>query len=162
MSGVNKGHFKHGSEHPGWSGGSHVNQNGYITMLIGNHKYVPLHRLIMEWYLERRLDSFEIVHHCNEDRLDNRLQNLELTCLRDHSRLHNVGRKATPETKQKLREIKKGTSQKEEHSQWRQDITKEIIGAALNIAKTKKQAADMLGVCPDTLRARIKYYRLEA
>lgn len=39
---------------------------------------MPEHRLVMEEFLERELLPEENVHHLNGDRLDNRLENLEL------------------------------------------------------------------------------------
>lgn len=46
------------------------------------------HREIMEAHLGRKLHSSEHVHHKNEDRLDNRLENLEVLHVRDHVRHH--------------------------------------------------------------------------
>jgi hypothetical protein len=46
------------------------------------------HRVIMEQHLGRRLGRFEVVHHKNGDRQDNRLENLEVMSLSDHARLH--------------------------------------------------------------------------
>ena len=49
-----------------------------------------LHRLIMEGYLGRKLDKSEEVHHINENKLDNRLKNLELIDKNKHRSYHGL------------------------------------------------------------------------
>lgn len=51
--------------------------------------YVLLHRIVMENHLGRLLNEDEIVHHRNEDKKDNSVENLELMTLPDHCRHHS-------------------------------------------------------------------------
>lgn len=50
------------------------------------------HRMVMEQHIGRELTKDEHVHHINGDKLDNRIENLEVINKSDHSRKHAIER----------------------------------------------------------------------
>lgn len=85
-----------------WKGGRHVAGYGYMTIKVypdnffypmaTANGYILEHRLVMANHLGRCLHPWEIVHHKNGDRVDNRLENLELTASPgEHSVNHSRG-----------------------------------------------------------------------
>lgn len=73
-----------GKEHYNWKGGIKIHTEGYILVKKPEHpfcdkqKYVAEHRLAVEKYLGRYLTKLEVIHHINEIKTDNRIENLYL------------------------------------------------------------------------------------
>ena len=72
-----------GKEHYRWNGGKKINQEGYRLIKCKEHPrkqngYVMEHTLIMENHLGRFLDNEEIVHHIDNNKLNNSINNLML------------------------------------------------------------------------------------
>ncbi|MBP3573851.1 MAG: HNH endonuclease [Prevotella sp.] len=61
------------------------------------------HRYIMEQHIGRKLSRYEVVHHKNGNKRDNRIENLEIMNLSEHTRSHNIGKKVSEKTREKIR-----------------------------------------------------------
>lgn len=75
-----------------------ITHNGYKMLKVPSHPYrdskgyVREHRLVMEAKIGRYLKPDEVVHHINHDKLDNRIENLEITDLPTHTKEHHTGK----------------------------------------------------------------------
>jgi hypothetical protein len=88
-------------------------KKGYKLVLCKGHPnadrdgYIAEHRLIMEQYLGRTLKRDEHIHHINRDITDNRIENLQLMSLTEHTILHHRGAKRSPEVGVHISKAKK-------------------------------------------------------
>lgn len=85
--------------------------SGYYYLYMPNHpkaikqgRYIAEHRYVLEQKIGRLLKDNEIAHHINENKTDNRPENLELLTLNEHNKKHANERKRT-----KYGKFKKGT-----------------------------------------------------
>lgn len=67
-----------------------ANYKKYVTgsRSDGTRTQQDLHRHLMEVHLGRKLGRLEVVHHINEDKHDNRLENLQVMTFKEHNTLH--------------------------------------------------------------------------
>lgn len=71
-------------KNPAWRGGRVIDKDGYVLVKAplhpqrDRHGYVREHRLVMETHLGRVLLPSEVVHHRDDNKLNNQIENLEL------------------------------------------------------------------------------------
>lgn len=114
-----------GENSANYQGGKYIDDKGYVRVLRPEHPknirgYAYEHRLVMEEYLKRFLEPWETVHHINEIKIDNRLENLFLCSHPEHSAIHKEGHRPSAKQKTKMRETVKKTkphTKKRIHSQ---------------------------------------------
>jgi hypothetical protein len=100
-TGVGKGNGRHlrGADHYRWKDGRMIASHGYVKVRVGRthpladpNGYAYEHIMVMVTALGRSLGPDEIVHHRNANKLDNRLENLELLTRAEHAMHHNAHR----------------------------------------------------------------------
>lgn len=85
---------RRGKPSPNSKGGRIEDKRGYIHIWKPSHPnsnkagYVLEHRLIMAEHIGRTLLTTEDVHHINEVKSDNRIENLELLSKSEHTKKH--------------------------------------------------------------------------
>lgn len=105
---------KSGEKAATWKGGKKKNKKGYVLLLKKGHQmadrngYILEHRYVMAEHLGRMLTNNEVVHHKNGIKDDNRIENLELMTVAEHTIKHNSGRKMSDKTKQLISKANRG------------------------------------------------------
>lgn len=78
----------------------------YKAIKVNGVKYDE-HRWLMEQHLGRKLETWESVHHKDENPRNNDIDNLEIMSKSEHSKMHAIGRKMSEEAKRKISEFNK-------------------------------------------------------
>jgi hypothetical protein len=79
-----------------------TNQKNDYKTVQRDGKRIREHRYVMEQHLGRKLLPTEVVHHVNEIKSDNRIENLEVMSRADHIKLHKTGIVLSKETREKM------------------------------------------------------------
>jgi predicted Zn-ribbon and HTH transcriptional regulator len=97
-----------------WKGGRNINFHGYVELYKPEHPnsckssgYICEHIFVMSEHIGRPLTKDEVVHHINENKTDNRIENLQLLMRKEHSKYHKSKYVVLPSTCKKQSEIHK-------------------------------------------------------
>jgi len=62
--------------------------SGYMRVRLANGRIMAEHRYVMSNYLGRELVSTEVIHHIDEHKTNNSIENLQVLTASEHSRIH--------------------------------------------------------------------------
>ena len=113
-----------------------------------------IHRIIMEEHIGRKLSRYEVVHHINGNIHDNRLENLRMMSLSEHSKMHRIGSTKSDEAKKKLSITNTG---RQLPTLWKMDErqTKEAL-ERIDKGESMRSIARSFGVSHGTISRSIK------
>jgi DNA-binding XRE family transcriptional regulator len=117
-------------------------------LAANNRGYVLRSRIVMEAYLGRDLSSSEHVHHKNGNKLDDRIENLEILSRKEHTKEH---------WKNYSKRLYESRVRGEAHH-----LAKLTFGKVVKIRKlyskgvTQRKLAEMYGVSRRTIRSVLK------
>lgn len=93
------GNHVRGSAHPRWHSGTTLSDDGYVKVQVGRshpladpNGYAYLHLLVWVAAGNPRPSESETLHHIDEDKQVNRIDNLELLTRSDHAKRHDEER----------------------------------------------------------------------
>lgn len=92
-------HHNIGKKARGWKGGKTIDSKGYTKVWTPTHPnaeksgYIKEHILVMSKHLGRPLKKGEVIHHIDENKLNNNINNLQIFNRSSHRSFHNIGNK---------------------------------------------------------------------
>lgn len=92
-----KGGYCRGSRHPRWNRGKIFDDKGYVLIRVGkdhplahSNDFAYEHLVVWVSAGKPRPNPWEVLHHKNREKTDNRIENLEVVSSSEHGRLHSA------------------------------------------------------------------------
>lgn len=141
-------------------------KKGYVALCIKNHPfsdktngYIFEHRIIVEMNLGRFLNHDEIVHHLNDIKHDNRLDNLMVMTNAEHTIFHNKNHSQSDEAK-KLISLKAKSRLKNKRNHPLYKNCDDELKKLFREGKKVGEIAEILDITRQTVTKKIKYLGL--
>jgi len=83
--------------------------SGYFTVGLCNHgkdKHEQIHRLMYEAFIGKIPEGY-VVHHIDNNKINNNFDNFQLMTREEHSKIHQTGMKRSEESKELMSETRK-------------------------------------------------------
>ena len=131
-----------------------INSAGYyrVTSNKEGNQGKFLHALIWEKHYNKPVPKGCDIHHINENKTDNRIQNLQCVDHKIHSSFHSRGKKVSLETRRKISEAQSGDKCK----LYRKELDPEYIRQEALKGKLNSELAQELNCNIKTIRRRLK------
>lgn len=128
-----------------WKGGIYTSK--YIGIRQPNGRYKMEHIIVMENHLGRALMSNEVVHHIDENKHNNSLENLQLMTDTEHRRHHALKRAKDQRTKRFIKKdgnyyVGRGVSYQKAAKKWESFRTVNHKKIYLGLFKTEQEALE--------------------
>ena len=107
-------------------GNANINSEGYYVITStkeGNHGK-KLHRLIFEDFYQSSLPENIVIHHEDENKLNNNIWNLVCMTKEEHTILHSTGRKHSEASKLKMSKTRKAKGMSEAQKRQLEELHK--------------------------------------
>lgn len=103
-----------------------TDKDGYTILIIGSSKKISEHRYVMEKFLKRKLKKEECVHHLDEIKTNNSLDNLIVVHNTTHNTLHAAIKRKDIDVLKKVGETLSKWD-REKYEQWLNKFSCDIV-----------------------------------
>lgn len=133
-----KAQNRRGEKHHSWKGGEIIHEGRVMVRVDDGYEYRA--RVVMEKYLGRKLERGELVHHKNENTLDDAIENLEVKNISEHVTHHKTGFVHSEESKRRMSENRKGLTAGKNNPMYGKRHTEETVRKISAVRSAQERA----------------------